>query len=75
MARLAGSRPAEVIAMNSLTVNLHLLLLGFFQPKGRRNHIVIERQPFPSDRYAVASQLRLHGLRARRIGRGRPTGE
>jgi kynureninase len=62
LAKLAGARPAEVIAMNSLTVNLHLLMVSFFRPAGRRNRILIERQPFPSDRYAVESQLRLHGL-------------
>jgi len=62
LARLAGARPAEVVVMNTLTVNLHLLLLSFFRPRGRRNRIVIERQPFPSDRYAAASQLRLNGL-------------
>ncbi len=62
MARLAGAKPAEVVAMNALTVNLHLLMVSFFQPRGARNRIVIERQPFPSDRYAVESQIRFHGL-------------
>ena len=62
MARLVGARPAEVVAMNALTVNLHLLMVSFFRPSGRRTRIVIERQSFPSDRYAVESQLRFHGL-------------
>ena len=48
--------------MNSLTANLHLLLASFFRPHGDRRRIVIERGAFPSDRYAVASQLRWHGL-------------
>ncbi len=62
LAAMVGARPAEVVAMNALTVNLHLLMVSFFRPEGRRNRIVIERQPFPSDRYAVESQLRFHGL-------------
>ena len=62
LARLVGALPSEVVAMNSLTVNLHLMMVSFFNPTQKRQRIVIERQPFPSDRYAVESQLRMHGL-------------
>ena len=48
--------------MNTLAVNLHLLMAGFYRPSGGRSKIVIERQAFPSDRYAAASQIRWHGL-------------
>lgn len=62
MAELVGATPREVVFMNTLTVNLHLLMISFYRPVGRRNRIVIEAQCFPSDRYAVESQIRLHGL-------------
>ncbi len=61
-ARIAGAKPSEIVTMNTLTVNLHLLMISFFRPRGDRNRIVIEQGAFPSDRYAVQSQLRLHGL-------------
>ncbi len=64
LARLAGAGPSEVVAMNSLSINLHLLLASFYRPQGRRRCIVIERGAFPSDRHAVASQIGWHGLDA-----------
>ncbi|MFI4869230.1 MAG: kynureninase [Steroidobacterales bacterium] len=62
LAGLAGAEPQEVVAMNSLTVNLHLLLAGFYRPHGRRRAILIEAGAFSSDRHAVASQIRWHGF-------------
>lgn len=61
LAHLTGASPHEVVAMNGLTVNLHLLLVSFFQPKGKRRKIICEAKAFPSDRYALVSQLRFHG--------------
>jgi kynureninase len=61
-ARLVGARPGEVATLNTLTVNLHVLLTTFFRPAGARTTILIDAPTFPSDRYAVESQLRLHGL-------------
>jgi kynureninase len=60
--RLTGSLPGEVVAMSSLTVNLHLMLASFFRPSGKRVKILIEAGAFPSDRHAVASHLEWHGL-------------
>lgn len=65
MASLVGAKAAsEVVLMNALTVNLHLLLAAFYRPIGRRRKILCERFPFPSDMHAFISQLELHGLSA-----------
>lgn len=62
LATLVGAEPAEVVAMNSLSVNLHLLMVSFYRPTRERPAILIEAGAFPSDRYAVESQLRFHGF-------------
>ena len=62
LAHLTGAGSGEVVAMNSLTVNLHLLLASFYRPEKTRYRILIEAGAFPSDRHVVHSQLRWHGL-------------
>ncbi len=62
MAKIVGAKPVEVVVMNTLTTNLHLLMVSFYQPSKTKYKIIIESDAFPSDRYAVQSQLSFHGF-------------
>ena len=62
MAKIVGAKPIEVVVMNTLTTNLHLLMVSFYRPTKTKYKIVIESDAFPSDRYAVQSQLKFHGF-------------
>ncbi len=62
LAEIAGAMPSEVVAMNSLTANLHLMMVSFYRPTAERNAILIEAGSFPSDHHAVESQIRFHGF-------------
>lgn len=62
LAHIAGALPSEVVAMNSLTANLHLLMVSFYRPTAQRPAILMEAGAFPSDQYAMASQVRFHGF-------------
>lgn len=62
LARLVGAKPSEVVAMNNLSVNLHLLMVSFYRPNANRYKIIIEKGAFPSDQYIVETQLQFHGF-------------
>ena len=61
LSKIVGALPEEVVVMNQLTVNLHLLLVSFYRPQGKRYKIICEAKAFPSDQYALQSQVRFHG--------------
>lgn len=62
LAKLVGADPLEVVSMNNLTSNLHLMMVSFYRPENQRFKIVMEAGAFPSDQYAVESQVRFHGF-------------
>lgn len=61
-ARVVGAKPVEVVVTHSLTTNLHLLMVSFYRPEGKRKKILCESKAFPSDLYALETQVRFHGL-------------
>jgi len=66
-ARLVGANNSEIVVMNALTVNLHLLMISFYQPTDKRKKIIVEAGAFPSDQYAIDSQVKFHGLEPKNI--------
>ncbi len=62
LGKLVGARPSEITVMNTLSVNLHLLMVSFYRPSGKRVKIICEEKAFPSDQYMISSQVRFHGL-------------
>lgn len=62
LAKVVGAKSTEVTVMNTLTVNLHLLMVSFYRPSGKRIKIICEEKAFPSDQYMIASQVRFHGF-------------
>jgi kynureninase len=61
-AKIVGAKESEVVVMNQLTVNLHLLMISFYRPQGKRKKVLFETKPFPSDHYTFESQAKLHGF-------------
>lgn len=61
-AKIVGAKPVEVVVTHSLTTNLHLLLVSFYRPQGKRTKIICEAKAFPSDQYVLESQVNFHGL-------------
>jgi len=61
LAKVVGAKPAEITVMNTLTVNLHLLMVSFYRPNGDRYKIICEEKAFPSDQYMIKSQVKFHG--------------
>jgi len=66
-AKIVGAKPVEVVVTHSLTTNLHLLLVSFYRPQGKRTKIICEAKAFPSDQYVLESQVKFHGLRQENI--------
>ena len=62
MAKIVGAKPSEVVIMNSLTANLHFMMVSFYQPTKTKYKVIIESDAFPSDKYAVESQIKFHGF-------------
>lgn len=62
MAKIVGAKPSEVVVMNTLTTNLHLMMVSFYNPTKTKYKIVVESDAFPSDKYAMESQLKFHGI-------------
>lgn len=62
LSKIVGANPIEVVAMNTLTVNLHLLMISFYRPTKERYKIIMEAGAFPSDQYAIETQVKMHGF-------------
>ena len=62
MAKIVGAKPMETVVMGSLSTNVHLLMVSFYQPKGKRTKIICEAKAFPSDQYILETQVKHHGL-------------
>ncbi|MBQ4822250.1 kynureninase [Aquimarina sp. MMG016] len=61
LSKIVGAKPSEITVMNTLTVNLHLLMVSFYRPEGKRYKIICEEKAFPSDQYMLQSQVKFHG--------------